>query len=409
MHQRNSNVNMTATFVPPPRSNSVQQNDTIHARLVAFCSTSAGSLSTNEIEHRYVPRPFIESDFLFESCLVVFKIITLFLQYILIYKSEKWIGPFSTPTDSFIHWNHIDRYVVIILIIFCLSLQEKLFLLQAIINVVVLIYSFWYYSWKYVLLFTYPLFCALLINQDNNPKSNYHHHQYQVSISSDNLPGHWCSDNACHLRSETDCLHIEFQLRIRHILFSSFLATYYICIVPVAFCNTYYIRLDLILLLQYGVILFISLIMIYTSHYLPLELLTVFHRNGKHLGSWHCLMTNNNTVMIQPWDEKNQIAYQPNSIVKHKQHIYRSSNSCASVAEPGNVYHTRFSVLFSRPYFFPLVLCSLQIILLIIQIFFVFIDQRWFVLLTQMMLFIFNTYTIYHTIRDIYLLYLVYR
>ncbi|CAF4984769.1 unnamed protein product, partial [Rotaria magnacalcarata] len=45
-------------------------------------------------------------------------------------------------------------------------------------------------------------------------------------------------------------------------------------------------------------------------------------------------MTNNNTVMIQPWDEKNQIAYQPNSIVKHKQHIYRSSNSCASVAEP---------------------------------------------------------------------------
>ncbi|CAF0878092.1 unnamed protein product [Rotaria sp. Silwood1] len=407
MHQRNNNANMSSTFVTSTRSSNVQQNDIVHARLVAFYSTSSrsSSISTHEIEHRYVPRPSIESDFIFESCLIFFKIISLFLQYLLIYKSEKWVGPYSTPTDSFIHWHHIDRYVIIILIIFCLSLQERFFILKVLINIIALIYSFWIYSWKYVLLFTYPLICSLLVTQDHNLKL---YNQQQIIISSNTLPGHWCSTNACDLRYETDCLHLEFHQRIQHILFSSFLSTYYICIVPVAFCNTQYIRLDITLLFQYGFILLLSLIIIYASHYLPLELLTVFHRNGKHLGSWQCLTNNNNTLMIPLWDEKNQLAYQPNSIVKYKQHIYRSSNNCSTVAEPGNICHTRFSFLFNGPLFFPLILCSLQIILLIIQIIFIFIDHRWFALLSQMILFIFNTYTIHHTTRDIYLLYLVY-
>ena len=392
------------TFLSSSRSNSVQQNDTNNTRLVTFSSTSSrSSSSTNAIEHLYVPRPPIESDMIFDSCLIFFKIISLFLQYILIYKSEKWVGPYHSPTDSFVHWHHIDRYVASILILFCLSLPEKLFSLRIFINIIAFIYSFWIYSWKYVLVFTYPLICSLLVYHDQNPKSQ------QTLISSNTLPGHWCSTNAYDLRYETDCLRIEFNQRIRHILFSSFLSFYYICIVPLAFCDTHYIRLDIILLLQYGFIIFLSLIMIYISHYLPLELLTVFHRNGKHLGSWQCLTNNNNnSSMISSWDEKNQTAYEPNSIVKYKRHIYRSSNSCPTVAEPGNMYHTRFAILFNGPLVFPLILCSLQVILLIFQLIFLLIDQRWFVVLSQMTLFVFNTYTIRHTTRDMYLLYLVY-
>jgi len=406
MHQRNNNSNTSTTCISSSRSSGIQQSDTAGARLVAFCSKSStsSSISTNEIEHRYVPHPSIESDFIFELCLVFFKIISLFLQYILLYKSEKWVGPNSTSTDTFIHWHHIDRYIVGILIIFCLSLQEKLYFLRVLINIIALIYSFWIYSYKYVLVFTYPLVCSLLIDQ--NSKSDQ---QEQITISSNTLPAHWCSTNACDLRYETDCLRIEFNQRIRHILFSSFLSSYYICIVPLAFCDTYYIHLDIILLLQYCFILFLSLIMIYTSHYLPLDLLTVFHRNGKHLGTWQCLPNNNNSLpIISSWDEKSSIPYEVNSIVKYKRHIYRSSNCSSTVAEPGNIRHTRFAILFSRPLIFPLILCSLQILLLIIQILCLLFDQRWFVLLSQMIIFIFNTYTIRHTTRDMYLLYLVY-
>jgi hypothetical protein len=399
MHQRNNNANTTTTFVSPSRPGSIQHIDTGGARLIAFSSPSSrsSSLSTTEVDHRYVPHSFIESDVTFESCLIFFKIISLFLQYILLYKSEKWVGPYSTPTDTFIHWRYIDRYVVVILIIFCLSLQQKFYFLRIFINIIALIYSFWTYSWKYVFLFTYPLVCSLLVNQDQQ--------QQQVSISSNNLPEHLCTTNACDLRYETDFFRIEFNQRIRHILFSSFLSSYYICIVPLVFCDTHYIRLDIILLLQYGFILFLSLILIYTSHYLPLKLLTIFHRNGKHLGSWQCLTTSN-TLLIPAWDEKNQIVYEPNSVVKHKRHIYRSSSS--TVAEPGNMCHTRFAFLFSRPLVFPLILCSLQIILLMMQIISILFDQRWFVLLSQMIIFLFNTYTLRLTTRDIYLLYLVY-
>jgi hypothetical protein len=405
MHQRNHNTNTNTTYISSSRSLGIQQNDTPSARLVAFCSKSSGysSSSTNDIEHRYVPRPSLETDFIFETCLVFFKIISLFLQYLLLYKSEKWVGPYSTSTDSFIHWRHIDRYLVGILICFCLSLQEKFYFLRVLINIIALIYSLWIYSWKYVLVFTYPLVCSLLVHQDQESKS-----QQTISLSSNTLPGHWCSTNACDLRDETDYLRIEFNQRIRHILFSSFLSFYYICIVPLAFCDTYYIRLDVILLLQYGLILFLSLIMIYTSHYLPLDLLTVFHRNGKHLGSWQCLPNNNNIPIIPSWDERNTMPYEPNTIIKYKRHIYRSSNCSTTIAEPGNSRHIRFGILFSRPFVFPLILCSIQMILLIIQITFLLIDQRWFVLLSQMILFIFNTYTLRHTTRDMYLLYLVY-
>jgi hypothetical protein len=405
MHQRNNNANTATTLLPSSRSSSAQQYDTNNARLVAFCS---GSSSTNEIEHLYVPRPPIESDFIFDSCLIFFKIISLFLQYVLIYKSEKWIGPYYSPADSFVHWHHIDRYIVGILIIFCLSLPEKLFFLRIFINIIAFIYSFWMYSWKYVLVFTYPLVCSLLVYHDQNSKSHQSQQEPQTLISSNTLPGHWCSTNAYDLRYETDCLRSEFNQRIRHILFSSFLSFYYICIVPLAFCDTHYIRLDIILLLQHGFIIFLSLILIYTSHYLPLELLTVFHRNGQHLGSWQCLTNNNNLPIIPSWDEKHPIAYEPNSTVKHKRHIYRSSSSSSTVAEPGNMYHTRFAILFSRPFVFPFILCSLQVILLIFQIIFLLIDQRWFSVLSQMTLFVFNTYTIRHTTRDMYLLYLVY-
>jgi hypothetical protein len=281
-------------------------------------------------------------------------------------------------------------------------LQQKLSFLRALINIIALIYSFRMYSWKYVLVFTYPLVCSLLVNQDEHDS-----HQSNRTISSANLPGHWCSTNASDLRCETDCLRQEFNQRVRLILFSSFLSSYYICVVSLAFCDTTYIRLDLVLLLQYGFVLFLSLIMIYSSHYLPLDLLTVFHRNGKHLGSWQP-MTSHNMSLIPSWDEKSQVAYEPNSIVKHKRQTYRSSTSCSTVAEPGNASHRRFAILFSRSLFFPLILSSLQMLLLIVQVRCLVFDQRWFVHMSQMILFLFNTYTIRHTIRDMYLLYLVY-
>ncbi|UJR35280.1 hypothetical protein I4U23_028043 [Adineta vaga] len=410
MHQRNTHLHTPTTYVSSSRSTNVQHHDPTNARLVTFCSTSSRSssmstTSTNDIEHLYVPRPPIESDFIFESCLIIFKMISLFLQHLLIYKSDKWIAPYASPTDSFIHWFRIDYYIIGISIIFCISFQEKFFTLRILINIIAFIYSYWFYSWKYVLVFTYPLVCSLLVYHDQNLKLNK---SQQTSISSNTLPGHWCSSNAYDLRYETDCLRSDFNQRIRHILFSSFLSFYYICIVPLAFCDTHYIRLDIVLLLQFDLSLFLSLIMIYTSHYLPLELLTVLHRNGKHLGSWQCLPTHNHPSMISLWDEKNQTAYEPNSLVKYKRQIYRSSNSSSTVAEPGNTYHTRFAILFSRPLIFPLILCSIEVILFISQLLFLCIDQRWFILVSQMVLFLMNTYTIRNTTRDMYLLYLVY-
>ena len=405
MHQRNTQPSSSTTCLSSSstRSNNTQQTDTLAARLVTYCSKSS-SINSNTVDHYYVPHPPLESDFLFECCLAAVKIISLFSQYLLIYKSEKWLGPYFSSTDSFLHWRHIDQYVVAILIIFCLSLQDKLYFLRVFINIIALIYSYWIYSWKYILVFTYPLVCSLLINHDQNSNQQ----QQQVSISSDQLPQHWCSNDAFQLRQETDCLRIEFNQRIRHILFSSFLSTYYICLVPLAFCDTYYIHLDIVLLLQYDFILFLSLILLYTSHYLPLNLLTVFHRNGKHLGSWQYQPNHTNIPLIPIWDEKHVLPYESNSIVRHKRQIYRSSAHLSTVAEPGNAGHTRFAMLFHQPWLFQLILCVLQVIVLGIQLSFLIVDQRWFSLLSQMILFIFNTYTIYHTTRDMYLLYLVY-
>ena len=404
MQQRNSNANTTTTFLSSFNSDMTKKNDPVAARLVAFSSglSSTSQQLTSEVRHRYVPLPTIESDRVFESGLVVFKVIALFLQYLLIYKSEKWIGPYQSSNDAFLHWQHIDRYVVAILLIFCIALQPKFFVLRIAINVVALMYSFWIYSWKYVLAFAYPLICSVLVNQHQS-----HAHQSSAPITSNTLPGHWCSSSAGDLRYETDCLRLEFNQRVRLILFSSFLSSYYICIVPLAFCDTHNVRLDFVPLLHYGCILFLSLTILYVTHYLPLELLTVFHRNGKHLGAWQCVSATH-TPTIPLWDEKHPLAYESNSLVKYKRHTYRSSASRSTVAEPGNISHSRFALLFSRPLFFPVLLFSLQFFLLLIQLVYLAVDQRWFVHLSQMILFLFNTYSLRHTVRDMYLLYLVY-
>ena len=406
MQQRNNNANTTTTFLSSFNTDSAKKSDPVTgARLVAFSSGLSPSSSSSlvvEVQHRYVPLPSIESDRLFELGLLVFKVIALFLQHLLIYKSEKWTGPYRSSTDTIVHWQHIDRYAVTILLTFCVSLQPKLFVLRVVINIVALLYSLWSYSWKYVLAFTYPLVCSLLVNQNQT-----HSHQSSAPITSNTLPGHWCSANPEDLRYETDCLRLEFNQRVRLILLSSFLSSYYICVVPLAFCDTHYIHLDFVLLVRYGCILFLSLTMLYVAHYLPLELLTVFHRNGKHLGSWQCVSVSH-TPITPVWDEKSPLAYESNSVVKYKRQTYRSSPSSSTVAEPGNVCHTRFALLFSGPLFFPLVLCSFQLGLLLLQLVYLVVDQRWFVHFSQMLLFLFNTHSLRHTIRDMYLLYLVY-
>jgi hypothetical protein len=404
MQQRNNNANTTTTFLSPFNSDSAKKTDPVAgARLVPFSSgLSSDSSSITQVQHHYVPLPSIESDRVFELGLLVFKVIALLLQYLLIYKSETWAGPYRSSTDTIVHWQHIDRNVVAILLVFCVSLQPKLFVLRVAINFVALMYSFWSYSWKFVLAFTYPLVCSSLVSQNQS-----HAHQSSAPITSNTLPGHWCSANAEDLRYETDCLRLEFNQRVRLILFSSFLSSYYICVIPLAFCDTHFIHLDFVLVARFGCILFLSLTMVYITHYLPLELLTVFHRNGKHLGSWQCTSASH-TPLTPVWDEKNPLPYESNSVVKYKRQTYRSSASCSTVAEPGNVCHTRFALLFNRPLSFPLILCSLQLCLLLVQIVYLVVDQRWFVHFSQMLLFLLNTHSLRHTVRDMYLLYLVY-
>ena len=99
MQQRNNNAPTTTTFLSSFNSDTAKKNDPVAARLVAFSSgLSSSSQLMPEVRHRYVPLPTIESDRLFESGLVVFKVVALFLQHLLIYKSEKWIGPYRSST-----------------------------------------------------------------------------------------------------------------------------------------------------------------------------------------------------------------------------------------------------------------------------------------------------------------------
>src|SRR5689334_7225339 len=99
MHQRNNPNVTTSGYSSSTNPSNISPNEIVGARLVAFSSKSLNTI--NNIEHRYVPHPPIETDFIFELGLIAFKIISLFLQYLLLYKSEKWVGPSTISTDSF--------------------------------------------------------------------------------------------------------------------------------------------------------------------------------------------------------------------------------------------------------------------------------------------------------------------
>lgn len=405
MQSKTNPTNSSATLLSTINSGNSKKIETIGARLVAFSSRSSSFAATlsSGVEHVYVPRPDLVPDWLFETGSILFKIIALLLQYLLIYKSEKWQGPYHSPTVSIIQWSHIDYYLLAILIIFCLSNHRKLLILRVSINFLALLYSFRFYSWRHFLVFTYPLFCRILISHDQNNSQ-----RSSTGISTSNpIAGHWCSNNASDLRYETECLRQDFNRRIRLILFTAFLNTYYICLVPIVYCDINIIRFDHLRLFLFALTLFLSFLMMTISYSLPLELLTVLHRNSQHLGSWDPISTHPGP-MIALWDEKNPSPYEPNSLVRHKRQVYRSCATCSTAAEPGNASHKRFARLFTRPMLFPLILFSIQVFLLILQCLCLFFDRRWFVHLAQMIVFLFNTYTIRRTARDMFLLYFVY-
>lgn len=400
----NGNLSSTSTTLSSMNTVGSKKTENVGARLVAFASHYSKSTlnSTNgEVKHHYVPPSEVESDRFFDLFSTVLKLVCLLLQYLLIYKSEKWLGPYFSSTDSFVHWQHMDFYMIIILILICVSSEQRLIHFRLLISLIALVYSCWVYSWKSFLIFTYPIVCSVLVIGCLYPYDKI------SSFSSNNIPAHWCSDNAIDLRNETNCLRSEFNHRLRFVLLSSFITFYYVSIIPLAFCDTKYIYFDLAILIPYGCIILLSSIMLNAVRYFPLELLTVFHRNGQHLGNWTCLENYNSTHPTN-WDEKSPQSYEPNSIVRHKRQFYRSSAKFWSVAEPGNVCHSRFAVLFSRPFMFSSVLCCIQIILLFTQVLQLLFDRRWFVHFTQMIVFLFNTYSLRSTIRDMYLLYLVY-
>ncbi|CAF1177352.1 unnamed protein product, partial [Didymodactylos carnosus] len=146
-------------------------------------------------------------------------------------------------------------------------------------------------------------------------------------------PDHWCTSNVYQLRDETERLRCEFNNRLKSILYSTFLNTYSITIIPILFSTRKYIRFDFLMLSQFVFIIYLSLFVLKSSHYLPVQFLTTLHRNAKHLGQWNRLTTSTGTTIPQVWDDQ-QSNYEQYSIVKHRRVLYQCKKGTNANDQP---------------------------------------------------------------------------
>ncbi|KAH0952783.1 hypothetical protein HN011_011761 [Eciton burchellii] len=218
-------------------------------------------------------------------------------------------------------------------------------------------------------------------------------------------PLHNCSLNASAIRAEVSTLRSDFNQRLKWALCSSSGSAFACGIAPIIFVPPY-LHFNRLWVMQYAILLLLGRINAYVVQAYPVRYCDVLHRAALHLGRWIKTENRSNHVYAQPWNDT--ILWPHGSIVRHNRGIYRSEGLCTA-AEPGNLYHYRFHLLFNNPAMLVCSLLALQLVMVGVQLFILLRTNEWYQIVSMTLLLIMNYYTLFKLTRDYLICSKVYR
>lgn len=340
-------------------------------------------LATMAVLPKHCHIPFIpyDSNISFEIMYYIFGLIVMCLQYINLYKTVWWL-PHSHANYA-LNFYLIDPYLVAFL---CILMSRRLvwcfiqevcvcsanniiqfWLVQICRGVTVtataasLLYSGYHVLRNHSLLYCLFLCCPIvtyiflfgptlkplylkslnwpsLVSEGATPK-----HKAKDGSDSDFVLYHNCVLSPEVVREEVEILKIDFNNRVKQILFNSMLTAYYMTFVPLCFSqNTLYY--DMWWVGQHVFLTWISTFLMLCEFFLPSKYLDLMHRCAQHLGRWQKAEGRHAHVPYNPWSELQ--VWPHGALVKHVRGLFKAEGINVTAAEPGNSMHGRFYFLF---------------------------------------------------------------
>lgn len=228
---------------------------------------------------------------------------------------------------------------------------------------------------------------------------------FWVFVGKNGRPQHTCSLVSETIREEVESLKLDFNKCMKDILFNSLYYAYYCGFIPCCFTqNTLYY--DVWWVSQHTVVLWISMLVLYTSYYLSPYYCDVLHRAALHLGRWQKVEGRNAHVPYNVWSELQ--TWPQNALVKHIKGLFKAEAVC-NAAEPGNSSHQRFYFLFHEPLRVVSLLLAVQLCVAVVQLGMLIRSTEWNHLVSLSLLLFCNYYTLFRLARDYLLMAKVYK
>ncbi|XP_019872949.1 transmembrane protein 39A-A [Aethina tumida] len=376
---------------------------------------------------KHIPFPTtpVDSDLFFEAMMCFYTIVCTMLQYLHLYRSVWWLP--HSYTNHAVNFYLIDVHLVIFIIL--ILSRRLLYVLgcQLIINNLPLksqdVAYFWFRLTLFFKICMLLFICAYFVMK-NHPFVNILYLCYPVLVyfilfghhitpifeltnwsSSCFPPLHACSSNAVHVRKEVENLKLNFNNRMKQILFSSIINAYYAGFIPCCFAQTA-LHYDKLWATQHVIFIFASCFVAFTIQILSLRYCDILHRSALHLGNWDKLETRHMLLVNNNWKE--ETLWPCGTLVRHMRDIYRATGEC-NASEPGNSSFTRFYTIFINPSYSLSILLAFQTVIVILQLLLLIRCSLWYNIVSLSFMLFFNYYVLYKLARDYLISFRIYK
>ncbi|XP_018614126.2 transmembrane protein 39A-like isoform X2 [Scleropages formosus] len=402
------------------------------------------------VRHSRIPSIPLENTVVFEFLLFLYLLVALFVQYLNIYRTVWWY-PYSNPTASTsLNFDLMDHDLAIFITVMLArrlvwtivsktsqvsvtSLLQYMILMSS--QLVLLMLCGWVLCWTLIRLFrnhsvlsllflgypfgvyfplccfhndsrsqTIPADCTCLDQETDGPpgrprdlltllRENLREH----FTSHTSLPAHTCPISPEHIRSEVEGLKMDFNRRIKEVLFNSLFSAYYVAFLPLCFVKTtqYY---DMRWSCEHLIVVWINAFVMLMTQLLPPNYCDQLHRSAAHLGRWQRLEHGSYSNAPQHlWSEST--IWPQGVLVRHSRSLYKAVGPY-NVALPSDVSHARFYLLFHKPLRILNLLIGIESSVVLYQLYSLLRSERWNHTLSLGLLLFCNYYVVFRLLRD---------
>ena len=181
------------------------------------------------------------------------------------------------------------------------------------------------------------------------------------------------------IRMEVAITKTDFNMRLKQVLFNSILSAYYAGFIPCAFSPSF-LSYEVWWVSLHTLTTFLGCFTLYLVHCFPAAYNHLLHRTSLYLGIWQKMEGRVSANFYSQWSAAS--LWPGQAIVRHGKDLYKADGA-VNAAEPGNICHMRYYLLFNDPSLQVAGLLFLQTSLIVFQFLIITKSQYWYHIFSQ--------------------------